>query len=194
MRQLAIPVAVVMALVSVGVGVAGPRTRLERWVAFRAGQPAVGIHVLVRAEGSCVSGSHTDPRSNAWRCLSGSESQVQDPCFSGGGSFVLCPYGTPDSRDALQLQLSKPLPEHRANSSVGATARDPWVIETRGLFCYRAAGSTMILASRRLTYECAGASALAGKPDRATPVWTISLLPTSTSTHYTTVAITSAWW
>jgi hypothetical protein len=192
MRRLAVFAFVAVALVVAGAGLAVSRTRLERWVAFRAGQPAAGVRVLVRADGSCVSGSFVDPRSDAWRCLTGG--QIQDPCFSGGGSFLLCPYGTPDSRDALRLRLTKPLPERRANLPSEAAAGDPWVIETRGLFCYRTTGSSMILARRRLTYECAGASALAGRPNRTGSVWTISLLPTSISTHYTTVEISSAWW
>ncbi len=192
MRRLAILVSAAAVLVAVGAGLAGSSTRVERWVAFHAGTLAPGVHVVASARGSCVAGSLADPRPDAWRCLSGN--QLQDPCFSGGGSSVICPEGTPDSRDALRLGLVKPLPRARANPPGGSTSGYPWVIETGGLYCYRAVGAVSVLAGRRVSYECAGASVLAGRPDRSRPVWTISLLPTSASKHYRAAPISSAWW
>lgn len=192
MKRRAIPLMLVGGLVWAGVALGGTPTRLEQWVAFRAGQIAGGVHVLVDARGACISGSLTDPRVDAWRCVSTGE--VWDPCFSGGRPFVLCPYGTPDSRDALRLALAKPLPRDHANPPAVPTSGAPWVIETGGRYCYRVTGRAMVLRERRLSYECAGAAALAGVPDRAQPVWTISLLPTASSPRYTAAAITSAWW
>jgi len=181
------------ALVSVGVGSAATGTKLEQWVAFRASSPAPGVHVLLRARGSCVAPSLADPRSDAWRCIASRE--VEDPCFSDvrGGPFVLCPDGTPDSRDAIRLMLTRPLPARHAGSPRTATEGDPWVIETGARYCYRVTAAAMVLASRRLTYECAGAAALAGRPHRTAEAWTILLLPANSS-HFTSVAISSAWW
>jgi hypothetical protein len=188
--RLAIVLVLGAVLMRAGVGFAATGTRLEQWVAFRAGSPAPGVHVLVHARGSCLSPSLADPRADAWRCRAGG--QLQDPCFSGSrsGAFVLCPDGTPDSRDTIRLALTAPLPPRRA-SPRGPTAGAPWVIETHGLYCYRLAGVT---GGRRPSYECAGASALAGIPDRARPTWTIALLPTAASRRSTTVPIAAAWW
>jgi len=192
--RFALLVALSAALLSTGVGSAASRTRLEQWVAFRAGSPAAGIHVLARARGSCTARSLADPRDDAWRCVAAG--QVQDPCFSDprGGSFVLCPDGTPDSRDAIRLALTGPLPARPATGPRTATGGEPWVIETGGRYCYRVTAATMVLAGRRLTYECAGAAALAGSPDRSGSVWRVALLPSAASPHFTTVAISSAWW
>jgi hypothetical protein len=191
--RLAILVALAAVLTRAGAGSASPATRLEQWVAFRAGSRAPGVHVLVHARGSCRSASLADPRADAWRCLSGG--QVQDPCFSGSrsGAFVLCPDGTPDSRDAIRLALTAPLPTRRA-SPREPTGGAPWVIETEGLYCYRVTAAPILVAGRRASYECAGASALAGIPERARTTWTIELLPTAASKHTTTVPITAAWW
>lgn len=194
MSRFAILVALSGALAWVGVGSAASGTRLEQWVAFRAGSPAPGIHVLGRARGSCVARSLADPRVDAWRCVAAG--QVQDPCFSDprGGSFVLCPDGTPDSRDAIRLALTRPLPRSAAAGPGAARSGDPWVIEAGGRYCYRVTAAAMVLAGRRLTYECAGAAALAGSPDRTGSAWTIALLPSAASLHFTTVSISSAWW
>jgi hypothetical protein len=172
---------------------AGATTKQERWIAFRAGRPASGVHVIQRGRGYCFTGSLADPRTDAWRCFLGNE--IQDPCFSGGGAFVVCPDGTPDSRDALRLQLTKPLPRSQANPAGDPTHKDPWVIVTAGgAYCYRVTGTTAVAAGRRLTYECAGAAALAGGPNRTQRAWTIGLLATAASKHYVTTAIASVWW
>lgn len=182
-----------LAAVVVGVALAAAPTKLERWTAFRAGAIAPGVHVLQRGRGYCFASSIADPRPDAWRCFVGNE--IHDPCFSGGGTFVLCPYGTPDSHDALQLRLTKPLPQGQANPAGDPTRRPPWVIVTAGgAYCYRLTGTTGIVAGKTVTYECAGASSLAGTPNRAKQVWTISLLPTGTSKRWVTTAIRAAWW
>jgi len=155
---------------------AGAGTQLKVW-AVR------GAHVVVRGTGSCSSGSLVDRRADAWRCRSGGG--VYDPCFS-DGAFVLCPDGTPDSHDALQVRLTKPLPRGRANPPGGVTSTAPWVIVTAaGTYCYRQPAAT---------YQCAGAALVVGLPKRTGTTWTIGLLPTSTSKHAVTTAIRSVWW
>jgi hypothetical protein len=185
--------AVWCALAAAGSAGAAAPTRIERWVAFSTGKLDPGVRIVARGRGSCFAGSLADPRSDAWRCLLGNA--VQDPCFSNGGTFLICPDGTPDSRDALQLRLAKPLPHGKANEPGDPTRKDPWVIVTAGgAFCYRATGTTMSLLHSKITYECAGASLLAGGPNRTSAVWTIGLLPTGASTRYVSVAIKQAWW
>jgi hypothetical protein len=185
--------AALLTLAVVSAASAAAPTKLQRWVGFRAGKIVPGIHAVQRGRGFCFTGSIADPRSDAWRCFLGNE--IHDPCFSGGGAFVLCPNGTPDSRDALELRLTKPLPHNQANPPGNPTSRDPWVIVTAGGdYCYRLTGTSAIIAGKQVTYECAGASSLAGSPSRSRPAWTISLLPTVTSKRYVTVAIRSAWW
>jgi hypothetical protein len=162
-------------------------TQVEHWT-------AAGAHVVQSGRGYCWTGSLADGRADAWRCFLG-KNEIVDPCFSGGGSSVLCPDGTPDSHDAIRIELTKPLPRSQANPGGGSTRGYPWAIVTAGGdYCYRVTGATDERAGRALTYECAGASALAGSPDRTKPVWTVSLLPASTSKHYVTTAVRSAWW
>ncbi len=194
MQRFAIRSSVVaLALAAVSVAFAAAPTKLAQWVAFRAGKVASVVHVIQRGQGYCFTGSLADPRADAWRCFLGNE--IQDPCFSGGGTFVICPSGTPDSRDALELQLTKPLPINQANPPGDPTRKDPWVIVTAGgAYCYRITGASALRAGKELTYECAGASSLAGSPRRARSAWTISLLATGTSKRYVTAAVSSVWW
>jgi hypothetical protein len=185
--------AALVAVVAAGAALAAAPTKLERWLAFRAAAVSPGVHIVQRGQGYCFTGSLADARTDAWRCFLGNE--IEDPCFSGSGAFVICPDGTPDSRDALELRLTKPLPHSRANPPGDPTRRDPWVIVTAGgATCYRVTGTSAVEAGRELTYECAGASALAGSPNRTRPVWTINLLPNGTSKRYVTTAVGSAWW
>jgi hypothetical protein len=185
-QGLSAAAAVLVAAVVVGAARAAAPTTVEHWAAG-------GAHVVQRGHGYCWTGSLADARSDAWRCFLGNE--ILDPCFSGAGSYVTCPDGTPDSHDALRLQLTKPLPHSHANPPGNPQRRDPWVIVTGGgAYCYRVTGATDLRAGRPLTYTCAGASALAGRPDRTRPVWTVSLLPTNASKHYVTTAVRSAWW
>ena len=172
---------------AVVLAVAGPPTKVEHW-------SVAGAHVVQRGRGYCWTSSIADARSDAWRCFLG-KNEIVDPCFSGGESAVLCPDGTPDSHDALRIALTKPLPLGQANPSGSATPRDPWAIVTAGgAYCYRVSGATDRRLGRALTYVCAGASALAGSPNRTRAVWTISLLATSTSKHFVIKDVRAAWW
>jgi hypothetical protein len=192
-RSAILLAAALLAAAAAGPAPAAAPTRLERWTAFRGGKVAAGIHVLERGRGSCFAGSLADPRADAWRCLLGNE--ILDPCFSGGAGVVLCPDGTPDSRDAAEIRLRKPLPRGRANPPGDPTRRPPWVIVTAtGAYCYRVTGMSAEVAGKPITYVCAGASSIGGTPDRTKPVWTVSLLPTGTSKRYVTVAVRAAWW
>lgn len=167
--------------------VAAVPTTAQHWT-------VAGAHVVQRVHGYCWTGSLSDARPDAWRCFLG-KNNIIDPCFSGGSSFVLCPDGTPDSHDAIRLQLTKPLPLGQANPPGNPTRRDPWVIVTSGgAYCYRVTGATDMKLGRPLTYVCAGSSAIAGSPDRTRPVWTVRLLPTGASKHFVTTAVRAAWW
>ena len=153
-----------------------------------------GAHVVQSGGGYCWTSSIADARPDAWRCFLG-KNEIVDPCFTGGGSTVLCPDGTPDSHDAIRIELTKPLPLGQANPPGGSTPRDPWaIVTTGGAYCYRVSGATTPVAGRALTYECAGASWLAGSPNRTRRVWTVSLLPTTASKHFVTTAVRAAWW
>ncbi len=186
MRKGLSAAAVLVAVAAAGAALAAAPTKLEHWVGD-------GAHIVQRGRGYCWTGSLADARGDAWRCFLGNE--IEDPCFSGSAAFVLCPDGTPDSRDALRLQLTKPLPRGQANPPGNPMRRDPWVIVTAGgAYCYRVTGATDDKAGKQLTYECAGASALAGSPNRTRPVWTISLLPNGTSKRYVTTAVSAVWW
>jgi hypothetical protein len=191
-RKELILVGALLALAAAGAAAASAPTKLERWVAVRAGKIAPGIRVDQRGRGYCFAGSLADPRADAWRCVLGK--QIEDPCFSGGATLVLCPSGTPDSHDALELRLTKPLPPAQTHRSGDPTRQDPWVIVTAGAYCYRTTAASAPQTGRALSYICAGASVLAGSPDRAHPVWTIALLPTATAKRYVTTAIKAAWW
>lgn len=175
-----------VAVAATGTALAAAPTKLEHWAAG-------GARIVQRGHGYCWTGSLADARADAWRCFLGNE--IEDPCFSGADSYVTCPDGTPDSRDALRLRLTKPLPRGQANPPGDPTRRYPWVIVTAGgAYCYRVTGTTAVEAGKALTYQCAGASALAGSPNRTGPVWTVSLLPTGASKHYVTTAVSSVWW
>lgn len=181
--------AALLAPAAAGAAAVSAPTKLERWVAFRGAKPAPGIHIDQRGRGYCFAASLADPRADAWRCVLGK--QIEDPCFSGGATFVLCPFGTPDSRDALELTLTRPLAHTPAHRTGDPTREDPWVIVTAaGAYCYRATAAS----TRALSYVCAGASVLAGSPNRTHATWTIGLLPTTTSKRSVTTAITAAWW
>ena len=166
-------------------------TALRQWVAFQGGEIDPGVHVLVHATGSCSGRSLADPRPDAWRCSA--QGETQDPCFSGSPRFLLCPYGTPDSRDALELRLTRPLPARSASPS-GPHLGAPWVIELRGRYCYRATGTPLVLRGRPASYVCAGASSLAGLPDRSRAAWTIGFLASPAARGYVTAAVSAAWW
>jgi hypothetical protein len=161
-------------------------TRLAHW-------STQGAHVRTHARGYCWTSSIADARADAWRCFRGNE--ILDPCFTSRAGAVLCPVGTPGSRDALELRLTKPLPRAEANSGRGATPGQPWVIVTsRGDVCYRLTGTIERHAGRPLDYECAGAAVLAGTANRTTPRWTIRLLPTAYAKRFVTVGVRVAWW
>lgn len=167
-------------------------TELEQWTAFTNGKLAAGIHVVQTASGSCSGGSQLDARADAWRCVS--KGANEDPCFVGGGSFVICPSGTPNSHDALRLDLAGP-PSGKANPSRDPTRHDPWVVVTAtGAYCYRSVGTPIRAAGKAVSYQCAGAALLAGDPNRARAAWTIDLLPNTTASRYHAVAIATAWW
>jgi hypothetical protein len=175
-----------LALAVVLAAAAAP-TQVDHWT-------AAGAHVVQSGSGYCWTSSIADARPDAWRCFLG-KNEIVDPCFTGGGSTVLCPDGTPDSHDAIRIRLTKPLPLGQANPGSGATPGSPWAIVTAGgAYCYRVTGATNAVAGRALTYECAGSSALAGGPKRTRSVWTVSLLPTSASKHFVTTNIRAAWW
>ena len=177
------PSAALVALIAVASSLAVAPTKLEHWTA---------VHIIERGTGTCSTGSLIDARADAWRCRSGDG--VHDPCFSAAAS-VICPDGTPDSHDALQLRLTRPLPHAKANHAGDLTRTAPWVIVTAaGAYCYRLAGTGAVLAGKPTSYQCAGAALLAGLPNESRPVWTISLLPTAAAKRYTTTAIKSAWW
>jgi len=187
------PLACALAVLGSAAASTSAPTKLERWAAFAKGKAAPGVNVLQTARGSCSGASRVDPRSDAWRCAS--QRQTQDPCFSGAASFVICPFGTPDSHDALELKLTRPLPAAKANPPGDPTLRDPWAILTaNGAYCYRATGQPTSIAGRTITYACSGAALLAGHPNRSRPMWTIDFLPTSTSSRYRAAAVTTAWW
>jgi hypothetical protein len=182
-----------LAVVGAAVALASAPTKLKQWAAFTSGKLAPGIHVVESARGSCSGGSHVDPRSDAWHCLT--QGQVEDPCFAAAAAFVICPFGTPDSHDALKLNLGSPLPAGKANPPVDPTRHDPWAVLTaNGAYCYRATGTPTHIGGKTITYQCAGAALLSGRPNRTQTVWTIALLPTATSTRSRTVAIATAWW
>jgi hypothetical protein len=192
LRTIGVPVTA-LALFGAAVALASTPTKLEEWAAFTNGKLAAGIHVVETARGSCSGGSHVDARSDAWYCLA--QGQAQDPCFAGPAAFMICPFGTPDSHDALKLKLARPLPTGNGNPHLDPTRRDPWAVLTAdGAYCYRTTGPPSRIAGGAISYQCAGAALLAGHPNRAQAVWTINLLPTQTSTRYRTVAIETAWW
>jgi hypothetical protein len=187
-------IAAFVALAAAAAASAAPApTALEHWTAFQGGRPAAGVHVDQRGSGVCTEASGADPRADAWRCLDGT--QVEDPCFAGSAAFVLCPFGTPDSHDALELRLTRPLPATRAAGIVPATRGNPWVIVTTGGdYCYRAPRPEPTEAGRRVTYVCAGSAFLAGSPDQAHRVWTIALIPDGAAKRYVATSIAAAWW
>lgn len=182
-----------LALIGAAVALASTPTKLEQWAAFTNGKLDAGVHVVETARGSCSGGSHVDARSDAWHCVT--QGQAEDPCFAAAVAFMICPFGTPDSHDALKLNLAGPLPAGSANPRVDPTRRDPWAVLTaNGAYCYRATGTPSHIAGKTITYQCAGAALLAGHPNRTKTLWMISFLPTATSTRYRTVAIATAWW
>jgi hypothetical protein len=178
-----LPSAALVALIAVASLLGVAPTKVEHWTA---------VHITERSTGTCSTGSLVDARVDAWRCRSGDA--VHDPCFS-TGAFAICPDGTPDSRDALQLRLTQPLPHAKANHAGDLTRTTPWVIVTAaGDYCYRLPTPGAVLAGKPTSYQCAGAALLAGLPNESRPVWTISLLPTGAAKRYAITAIKSAWW
>ena len=117
------------------------------------------------------------------------------PLLLGRRGFHHLPLRTPDSHDALELKLARPLPAAKANPPGDPTRRNPGALMTaNGAYRYRATGPPSCIAGRTITYVCAGAALLAGHPNRSRPAWTIDFLPTETSSRYRAVAVTTAWW
>jgi hypothetical protein len=147
-------------------------TTLHVYSPWAGSIPARGVTIERTVRGSCSRGSDVLKRSDAWHC------GTLDPCFSndrvGVGAHVICM--TSPWEDATLVELTRALPEGRANHDGGTTGR-PWAIVT-------AAGERCELAPSGLsaTYVCAGSALLFGLPTRGR-TWTQLHAASSTAKH-----------
>jgi hypothetical protein len=183
----AIWTSVLAAAVAAGGAGASAPTVLRTYMPF---DEATHARVKGAASGYCWTGSLSDVRADAWRCFIGNS--IYDPCFSAGGSFVLCPVAGPWAPEVVKIVLTRKLPRGAANHAGDPKRSRPWAIRTTsGLRCTFLDGATEAVGGKRLNYGCRAGAGLYGDPRRATVMWTILARK---SGRLEPIGIAEAWW
>ena len=111
----------------------------------------------------CWSGSLSNPRPDAWRCVTENESEILDPCFANTMSTSAVCLTDPWSLEYIKVNLSEPINQENSNSD-NFFERGVWAIELKsGEKCIisastGAAGKSVAgLFNRSICYEPNGA-------------------------------------
>jgi hypothetical protein len=106
---------------------------------------------IQKEDGQCWTTSISDPRINAWRCMS--SSGIYDPCFSSTAyDFMVICAGEPWDTNVIELNISKLPKEMNGASPIGAY---PWAIElSSSVRCSFPSGTTGSGIEGRLNYFC----------------------------------------
>jgi hypothetical protein len=161
--------ALLVLVLSAGLALAAPRTRIVRFRAFDASGKVVGLKVGATRRGSCFAGSIGLPRPGVWRCTIGNE--LLDPCLEsplGPGVPLICVDGT----RGIPLRLTKPLPTAMGN---GPQKRFfAWrLVLANGDVCEHFTGTAAgIVQGQGLEYGCTSGG-LTTEPVRTHSMWTV---------------------
>jgi hypothetical protein len=145
------------------------------------------LRVKRRASGECFGSSAAALRPDAFRCSV--ESEIIDPCFSGGPlGQVACP-DAPWSRQVTLITLNQALRDP-FDTDLDPAAK-PWGLELEdGRRCELLLGATSTIAGERVNYACGNDLYLVGEPNRSTRVWRIFLHEPKVLTQ---VRVRTAW-
>jgi hypothetical protein len=181
-------------LTGTGAAAAGQRTQLSIYAPFSAsGTPTVRVTNTVR--GHCWTGSLAAAREDAWRCMSGNF--IYDPCFSSASAqgIVLCPATGPWNSAAIEIRLTRSLPNQYGNKGKPSTSGLPWALVTMsGWKCRLATGATTVVDGRRANYGCTRTKDwLWGAPMRRSEPWRIYAASGTARKLSRTIAIRAAW-
>jgi hypothetical protein len=161
--------ALLVVVLSAGLALAAPRTRLVRFRAFAANGKVIGLEVGATRKGSCFAGSIGLPRTGAWRCTIGNE--LLDPCLespAGPSVPLICVDGT----HGIPLRLTKPLPTAMGN---GPEKRFfAWrLVLANGDVCEHFTGTAAgIVQGQGLEYGCTSGG-LTTEPVKTHAAWTV---------------------
>jgi hypothetical protein len=171
-----------------------PATRTTVYRPFAGGKLAPRLHLTRTLKGHCWTGSDADPRSDAWRCISGNF--IYDPCFSDPhvASWVACPAdGSPFGTGVLRLALTRALPKSFVNHGSPGEG-NPWAVKLAGgQVCTFITGATTEYHGKRVSYGCTPKIFLAGSPVRSGPTWTITLGTGLKSKPRSAAILVAAW-
>jgi hypothetical protein len=172
-RRRPYAVAVILAVVAVGAGVAlGSgfwRTQHTGHLPVFTPQGTLSprFHVGHTARGYCWTSSSATGARDAYRCFEGN--LIHDPCFAARHDAKVVACFLDPWHPVTLLRLTKPLPK----PAPGATTL-PWAIETAdGRRCTFLTGATAPMGGLRINYGCTDHSYLVGTPNRSKPLWTI---------------------
>lgn len=191
--RFALAVAASLVLV-VAAGASTQATRVKIYRPLDGGDLIPTLHITSKLDGTCLSGSAANPRSDAWRCSIGNKRV--DPCFSDpkAHTWVACPSdGTPFGLGIIRLHLLKPLPMKLRNHGVAGEG-NPWALRLAGgTVCTFRTGATFSFHGKRVNYDCSKATFLAGGPNFSFPTWTITLGTSRTSPPKQAQILVAAW-
>ena len=157
-----------------------------------SGKLAPGLKVGKEVSGSCWEGSLADPRSDAWRCLSGNI--IEDPCFGNPSNLqtaiVVCIFQP--TKPAVVIHLTRRLPFRNSNDGGPTKGLGTWLSLANGTPCGPPITGT---AGPYGFMPCADGSYIQ-KMDKDGPVWTASVLTPGVGGSNPTVsqvAVNAAW-
>lgn len=135
------------------------------------------VELAAEVTGSCLGPSSIVQRSDAYRCALDSPapdgSTLLDPCFTGTPDAVAC-VNEPGG-EAVVVRLTEGLSD-AGYLEDGSGEAPPWSMTLEsGEKCVFTGGATAAVGSERLNYFCADGLVVYGEPDRADPVWTVSV-------------------
>ena len=182
-------------LPTIAAGSTGPAPLVHETVWLRGAGPAPGLLVTENVAGYCTSPARSTARAYAWRCFA--DQHFLDPCFSATrrSPMVVCPFD-PWVKSVRLVSLTRRLPpwrERRDRLDV------PWGIWTANAKrCVLAvSGASLILAGKRVRYECAGSGFLVGYAEVRPREWTIGYVPrydlSNPHLHARRIGITDVW-
>ncbi len=186
---------VASAVLALAAGRTEPPTLVHETVWLRGGAPTPGLFVTENVAGYCTSPARSTPRAYAWRCFA--DEHFLDPCFSATrhSATVVCPLD-PWTKNVRLVSLTRRLPRWVERPE---RLDAPWGIWTANAKrCVLAvSGASLILAGKRVRYECAGSGFLVGYAEVRAREWTIGYVPRydlgNPHLHPKRIGITDVW-